>query len=592
MPLMINSNIASLNAQRQLTQSGMDLDKASERLASGLRINSAGDDAAGLAISNRQTSQIRGLDQAIRNANDGISLIQTAEGALDETTNILQRMRELAIQASNGIYSDGDRATLDAEVQQLKAEVDRIAETTAFNGQNILDGTLETVALQVGSEANQTVSFGIGSLGASDLGSGISADVVGNDMASSTTAAVAFSAIGDLVDGTSASISINNQNVGDLTGAANLGDIIDQFNENISGVETSSFVEITASSDGTGVLSGTNTMTLTLEDLNANNQTFIIGNVGSMEEMVDEINSVSGGTIQASLNDDNRLVLYSEEAASLQISYTGATAANTGFAPEWNRARLAFEITDDSVENIQIALTASDDAAALTSVASNFGIQERGTGVSASDITGNVITAAGTMQEGDLVINGIAMSGISTTGANAGVQAAVLATMINAKSDETGVVATANTAVATAALTLNSVDGSEISIDFAGTTATLAGTGLIETNEESANSGTVANIDISTISGAQSAIDVIDGALETINNVRSEFGAVNNRLEFTVSNLANVSENASTARSRIRDADFAAETAALSRAQVLQQASQAMLAQANARPQQVLSLLN
>ena len=128
MALVINSNIASLNAQRYLTQSGAELDKTSERLSSGQRINSAADDAAGLSISNRLTSQIKGLDQAVRNANDGISLIQTAEGALDESTNILQRARELAVQSSNGIYSDSDRASLDAEVQQLVSELDRIAE--------------------------------------------------------------------------------------------------------------------------------------------------------------------------------------------------------------------------------------------------------------------------------------------------------------------------------------------------------------------------------------------------------------------------------------------------------------------------------
>jgi len=150
MPLVINTNVAALNSQRQLVKSGNDQSEAMERLSSGKRINTAADDAAGLAIANRQTSQIRGLNQAIRNANDGVSLIQTAEGALDETTNILQRMRELAIQSANGIYSDADRATLDAEVQQLKAELDRISETTSFNGQKVLDGTLGEVELQIG----------------------------------------------------------------------------------------------------------------------------------------------------------------------------------------------------------------------------------------------------------------------------------------------------------------------------------------------------------------------------------------------------------------------------------------------------------
>ena len=172
MPLMINSNIASLNAQRQLTSAGAELDQASERLSSGKRINSAGDDAAGLSIANRFTSQIRGLDQAVRNANDGISLIQTAEGALDESTNILQRMRELSVQSSNGIYSDSDRATLDAEVQQLVAELDRISETTSFNGQKILDGSQGSIELQVGSEANETISFEIAAVNSSSLGLG------------------------------------------------------------------------------------------------------------------------------------------------------------------------------------------------------------------------------------------------------------------------------------------------------------------------------------------------------------------------------------------------------------------------------------
>ncbi|HSG63036.1 MAG TPA: flagellin, partial [Pseudomonadales bacterium] len=159
MPLVINTNVSSLNSQRQLVRSGNDMETAMERLSSGKRINSASDDAAGLAIANRMTSQIRGLNQAVRNANDGISMIQTAEGALDESTNILQRMRELSIQAANGIYTDADRSTLDAEVQQLKAELQRIADSTTFNGQKLLDGSLGTVELQVGNQANQTIDL-------------------------------------------------------------------------------------------------------------------------------------------------------------------------------------------------------------------------------------------------------------------------------------------------------------------------------------------------------------------------------------------------------------------------------------------------
>jgi len=172
MALTVNTNVASLNAQRNLGTSQSALNKSMQRLSSGLRINSAKDDAAGLAISDRMTAQIRGLNQASRNANDGISLAQTAEGALQESTNILQRMRELAVQSANDTNSASDRASLNEEVVQLKAELDRIAETTEFNGRNILDGTMSNAVFQVGANAgaNQTISFGITSAAAADLG--------------------------------------------------------------------------------------------------------------------------------------------------------------------------------------------------------------------------------------------------------------------------------------------------------------------------------------------------------------------------------------------------------------------------------------
>ena len=587
MPLMINSNIASLNAQRQLMNSGSDLDQASERLASGRRINSAADDAAGLAISNRQTSQIRGLDQAIRNANDGISLIQTAEGALDETTNILQRMRELSIQSSNGIYSDSDRATLDAEVQQLKSEIDRIAETTSFNGQTILDGSLGEISLQVGAEANETISVEIGTLDGDALGGGISGDVVGTEMIRTAASA------GDLITGVASvgSLSINGQDVGDLSAADSMQDLLDTINTAVSGVEVSSFVETTATAAGTGILRGADTMTLAMQDLDGNAQTYIIGETGSMAEVVDAINTATGGTIKASLNDDGVLELATgtNVAESITVSYQGAASVtNVGIGAATYDASLSFEITDDTVTDVEIAITAGSQGGNTAAVnegiiAAAFGLQERNDG----DITGNINTAQTAIIEGDIVINGVALTA-AAAGANSTAQAVNVAALINEKSDLHGVVATATSGV----LSLNSVDGSEISIEFTGTSATFASTGLLETNVASGSGDSISNVEISTIAGAQDAINVIDAALEEINSVRADLGAANNRLDFTVSNLSNVVENTSAARSRIVDADFASETAELSRAQVLQQASQAMLAQANARPQQVLSLLN
>ncbi len=195
MALTINTNVASLNAQRNLSNSQGALNKSMQRLSSGLRINSAKDDAAGLAISDRMTSQIRGLNQAARNANDGISLAQTAEGALQETTNILQRMRELAVQSANDTNTDADRASLDAEFAQLVSEIDRIADTTSFNGKVLLSGGFSAAAnaavFQVGANAGQTISVNIGRATASFLGNTNSMAGAGVSTRASASGAIA-----------------------------------------------------------------------------------------------------------------------------------------------------------------------------------------------------------------------------------------------------------------------------------------------------------------------------------------------------------------------------------------------------------------
>jgi flagellin len=586
MPLVINTNVSSLNSQRQLVNSGMELDQAMERLSSGKRVNNAADDAAGLAIANRMTSQIRGLNQSIRNANDGVSMIQTAEGALDETTNILQRMRELAIQAANGIYSDADRSTLDAEVQQLKAELDRIAESTTFNGQPILDGSLGNVTLQVGSEAADTIDLSISAMDTDTLGGGTGGDLVGSVM--NTTA----SQFGDLISvATSASVSVNGVTLTDLTAVDNMNDLLNAFNQNVSGIETSAFVEVTGSTDGTGVLRGID-LILTVTDFESNTQTYTISETGSMAELVEEINIVTGGVVQASLDDNNRLQLSSDTAAAITASNTGGTAATdaAGLGTAAYRAQLSFDITDPTISDVRVDITGTAGTGVMAganalNVAQAIGLTTRDNG----DVTGAVIGTGAELIEGDLVLNDVALSGMAA-GASDSQHALALVALINAKTDEHNVVASTTDSLDTA-IRLNSVDGTEIMVDFAGTSATFDSLGILQTNNTNGAGDSVSGISIDTISGAQDALDVIDNALETINAIRADLGAVNNRLEFTMSNLANVVENTEASRSRIMDADFAAESAALSRAQVLQQASQAMLAQANARPQQVLQLL-
>ena len=590
MAMVINSNIMSLNAQRNLMISQGDQNQAMERLSSGKRINSAADDAAGLAISNRMTSQVRGLDQAVRNANDGISLIQTAEGALDETTNILQRMRELSIQSANGTYSDGNRSTINAEVQQLKAEMDRISETTSFNGLNILDGTLGEVGLHVGENANQVIALEIGKMDTDSLGGG-GADIIGQAVTQGT------GLLGQLQAGLSAAAAqemrINGQDVlasGNITSTGiTLQGALDVMNSNLTGVEVGTYLEMDATTEGTGVISGTDELTLTMAMADGTTNTIDIRNTGSLEELADKINAQAGGLLQASVDDAGMLSLTSDSMDSLTIGGTGGTAEVLGSG-----------LSAAAVEKSALTITSLDGKPITVdygsgSIGSVIGVDEREVAGELKSLSGFTLAA---FDAGDMNLNGVEIGSFSLTtdyeGGTAGDVGTYrdLAAFINTYSDQTNVVASANTV--TEVVTLQSLDGSEISIDYRdGTTETdmRAAIGFRETNHTSGAGGNVAGIDVSSVAGANKAIGIIDKALEQVNSLRGDLGAVNNRLDFTINNLSNVSENVAAARSRIEDADFAAESAALSRAQVLQQAGTAMLAQANAAPQQVLSLL-
>jgi len=574
MALVINTNISSMNAQRQLNGSGMSLDRATERLSSGQRVNSAKDDAAGLAIANRMTSQVRGLDQAVRNANDGVSLVQTAEGALQESTNILQRMRELAVQSSNGIYSDADRVTLNAESKQLKAELDRIASTTSFNGKNLLDGSLST-NLQVGALSGQTMELKVGSFGTSQLG-GAAADIVG---AASTGIVAALSTM------VAAFWTINDKDIGTLATGTTLNDKLKLLNTdaNTVGVNVSTLVEKTADNVGTGILiAGTDTFTITTIDGDGNSQANIITGTGNMQELVDKINSETAVT--AKLDTAGKLVLSKEGAVSIATVDNTTNDGASGVTDATFQARLVFADTSSDQKGVKIERGGSGTAAA-----------EAALGINVSDDNGNVQGAtvggaAVVMNEGDLIINGVAIKSITLV-ATAATNATEIIKKLNEQSAETGVVAFVGTE--TSGVALRSVSGEEISIKAgAGTTAALvlARTGFKERNAAE-GTGSVASVDISSQAGAQKAIDILDKAIDQVSSQRADLGAVNNRLDFTVSNLSNISEKTTAARSRIMDADFASETANLSRSTVLQQAASAMLAQANQRPQNVLSLL-
>ncbi len=596
MALVINTNVASLNTQRQLMSSGNALDKATERLSSGNRINSAKDDAAGLAISNRMTSQVRGLDQAIRNANDGISLIQTAEGALQESTNILQRMRELSVQSANGIYGETDRKTLQAEVKQLQSELTRISETTTFNGQNLLDGSLGTKQLQVGSQQNQTISVSIGSFNANSLG-GSTGDLVGTsttltEMYAATVAAIEFK----VNDKLSTAL--------DATNAGTVNKMLEVMNAdfNTVGVSVKTVSEFTSANIGSGVLvAGTDALQIAVVDGDGRTQTLQITGTNSMKDVVNKINESAGGVVQASLNDSGKLVLTAQNSQSITLTNAQGTAALTAVGAGTGATSADFSLVLNKQPGFQGDIKVTSDTAAASVTALT------GAGLNGHQADGSIqgaTVASGALNKGDLIINGVEIGSVAAGVAGASVtgstvqyeQAKNVIDAINAKSAETGVVAYADSSDSTSATTaikLKSVNGGEVSVKYGDNITdanALARTGLLERNATE-GAGSVASIDISTEAGAQKAIGIIDKALEQVNSTRADLGAINNRLDFTVSNLSNISEKTSASRSRIMDADFAAETASLSRSQVLQQAASAMLAQSNARPQQVLSLL-
>lgn len=477
MALVINSNIASLTSQRNLNSSQSALQTSLQRLSSGLRINSAKDDAAGLAISERFTTQIRGLNQAARNANDGISLAQTAESALGELSNNLQRIRELAVQAANATNSASDRAALDQEVQQRLAEVDRIASQTSFNGQKVLDGTFGSAQFQVGANVGETIGV--------NLTTGMRTTQIGQ-IASATGTAVTANALTDggltIAIGTGTAVSVG----ASVAGSAG-GQTADSAYAKAAAINSAGVAGLTATAD------------------NSHTGTF---------------STVTNG----------------DAAGTYNLTING-TAIYSG------SGNLAAAQT----------LTAADVAAQVNLYSSQTGVSAS---VSGTDLTFTTIDGRNTTITETVTLGGTGGSG-------------------------TGIAATSESTVR-GTLTLSASDNIVMSGQYAdiGHGATIA-----------KDAATLSGVDVLDVASANDTIQRVDSALTVVSNLRSTFGAIQNRFESTIANLQTVSENLTAARSRIQDADFAAETAALTRSQILQQAGVAMLSQANSLPQMALSLL-
>ena len=741
MSIVINSNISSLTAQRALGKAQEMQQEAMERLSTGQRINSAKDDAAGLAISENFTSQIRGLTQAVRNANDAVSLAQTAEGGLAETTDILQRMRELAVQSANTTLTTADRTSIQSEVTALTAEIDRIANTTQYNSSNILDGTAKSLSFQIGDKAGESIAFSIADASSTGLAlntatsssSGVTGSVVAamnlvsvddisingfNWAGVETSGVVNGASITEVINGVSVSTTFDLAQADENDhGAFEIAKAVNSNSHN-HGV-TASAQTVIDGIGGTGIVS-----TLTIEVSGAAQATTISASYG-MSDLVDKINA-SGAGVVASLNDAGGLRLVQDEGKQITLS-AASTVAVTGIAAGNYHGQISLE-SIDGTSPISLAVGTNADASSADLAALGFTAQSNGVadanGVATWTVTGQTVVGDTAITGNtNVTINGVELGNTPTD--QSVITAADIAASVNAVTAQTGVTADAKTELL---LTLNQ-DSSTVTAYDGTTTLTINGSSvtagndvtfsqlvinindamrtagndiyatLTETNKiqlvsesgasitihENDNSGIAADVinavevidgrtvdesgsatgnnltdddagnnagagaltfsgnitytsttgpivfghiedgttalrttaqtalnilgvqssqthmatattsstgvDLSSSAKASAAITAIDAALSSVNSMRGGLGALQNRLDHTISSLSSTVENHSASRSRVVDADFAVESAALAKSQVLAQASTAMLAQANAAPQLALQLL-
>ena len=501
MSMVINTNTASLIAQAAQASNNKALDTAMERLSTGMRINAASDDAAGLSIATRMESNISGMNQAIRNAMDAQSLIDTAESSQAETMNLMQRIRELAVQAANDTNSQSDRLALNAEVTQLRTEIDRIASTTTWAGQNLLDGTFVGKSFQIGSFAGETLKINQDAMTSANLGEH-SYETVGMASAADTTATATMASTGFTVlgkDGSAAAAVDAEDDAKALAAAVN----VDTADTGVkAAAHTALQFEFGASTAPTTSTSFSLNGGGTAQTISAS-----ITDVTDLTALVTAINSKSGTTgVTAEFNgtDKSKLILREQDGDNITIE--GFTSAASGT-----------DLTATITEQSNYEGTSFSDAITLTSGGNDSTIY---TGVAKLTST-----------------EAFALSKSVTTGS-----------------------------------ATNSYFGDD---------ATSKASSLDQ----------VSQIDISTRAGAEAALSVLDTSMLKVAESRGELGAVSNRLDSTVANLTAIVTNTAASQSRIQDADFAAETSNLTKSQILSQAATAMLAQANASKQGVLSLL-
>ncbi len=597
----VNTNIASISARNNLVGSNGMQEKAFERLSSGQRINSASDDAAGLQIANSMTSQINGLKMAAKNASDGISLVNTVDGALAESTEILQRMRELAVQAISDTNSGQDRVFIQDEINALNTEINRIASTTQFNGMNLLDGTFNNMELQVGSDVGQTVQFGVNNVDNATLGSFQLSSVVEAGGTAESTAANGTVTAGGQNTHASAITALNanfsaaadytlkgffGSKTANVNAGANARDVAAAFNlvSGTTGVTATAATRVLLDRFG-----GADSYTFTLQGKSstASTVTFTIADPNDVSAAKDAINAVSGSTgIIASLKegDKSKIELVNDEGYDIIIGDVTPSSTNTA-------------VTVDTTT------TGAGEAAVLTKAGHGFEVGDiveyTGTGALLGNLVSGDFYKVGTVPASNQFtltkLDGSAHTyGGTGHATNTFTKIHGITVKGQTASNTTGLIST--TATTTLGADTDSVGYvGQVQLNSHRNFTVASGNGsnhfATDTAAQTTDHNTVGSIDLKTVEGAARALAILDSAIQMIDQQRSSVGALNNRLESTVDNLNNITVKTEASLSRIMDADFASETAELSKSQVLSQAATAMLAQANQQPQNVLRLL-
>lgn len=578
MALSVNTNITSLGVQKNLNKASDALSQSMNRLSSGLKINSAKDDAAGMQIANRLNNQVKGLNVAIANANNGVSIAQTAEGAMQESTNTLQRLRELALQAANGDKSDADRVSLQQEFTAKVGELNRIASTTTFGGRNLLDGSFQNVAFQIGANANETISFGMTDISSTALKGNFSEATVNSTALSGLAATTTGSVLTDKAT---------------VSGSAAVGATVASDNIKINGT-TITFGAVAASDLGVAAAAAINKETATTGVTASTDATGVL-TLSSTKA----INLAAGDVVTASAGPPP-VAAKTDGLANLKLTANPAIATTSNLTSDGAITVNGAAVTWAKGDAMSTVLTKLTNAAGGTAAGASATFTEgrlkltsgNGADIKLANTNSGSLSqlglSAGTTQAKLTDDTSISVNGVEVKFKKGDTADAVVASINSAS---TGVQASKN---ADGTLSLFADKDITIKDGSAGTglkalgltTVAANGTKTAVTMETS-----VSDLNILSAASSQQAIQALDDAMQQIDSQRSQLGAVQNRFASTVANLQSISQNSSAAKGRVEDADFASEAAELTKQQTLQQASTAILSQANQLPSSVLKLL-